>query len=30
VLGVLAFAAAETQSVEAGAKLFESLVKQER
>jgi dethiobiotin synthase len=30
VLGVLAFAAAETQSVEAGAKLFECLVKQER
>ncbi|HLY03180.1 MAG TPA: dethiobiotin synthase [Candidatus Cybelea sp.] len=30
VLGVLAFSAAETQSVEAGAKLFESLVKQER
>jgi dethiobiotin synthetase len=30
VLGVLPFAAAETQSVEAGAKLFESLVKQER
>ena len=30
VLGVLAFAAAETQSVEAGAKLFEPLVNQER
>jgi dethiobiotin synthase len=30
VLGVLPYAAAESQSVEAGAKLFESLVKQER
>ena len=30
VLGVLAFAADETQSVESGAKLFEPLVKQER
>ncbi len=30
VLGVLAFAAGETQSVEAGAKLFEPLVNQER
>jgi dethiobiotin synthetase len=30
VLGVLAFSAGETQSVEAGAKLFEPLVNQER
>ena len=30
ILGILPFAAAETESVEAGAKLFESLVKQER